>query len=56
MATGAVDHDDWYWLVKISCSVECAMGAKAHDVGIQQRVVMMKDELEKIKEQLMNVL
>ena len=32
------------------------MGAKAHDVGIQQRVVMMKDELEKIKEQLMNVL
>jgi len=32
------------------------MGAKAHDVGIQRRVVMMKDELEKIKEQLMNVL
>lgn len=32
------------------------MGSKAHDAAIQQRVVMMKDELEKIKEQLMNVL
>ena len=32
------------------------MGAKAHDVGIQQRVVMMKDELEKAKEQVLNVL
>lgn len=32
------------------------MGSKAQDANIQQRVVMMKDELEKIKEQLMNVL
>jgi len=32
------------------------LGAKAYHAGIQQQVVMMKDELEKIKEQLMNVL
>jgi uncharacterized protein (TIGR00255 family) len=32
------------------------LGAKAYHSGIQQQVVMMKDELEKIKEQLMNVL
>lgn len=32
------------------------LGSKAYHSGIQQQVVMMKDELEKIKEQLMNVL
>ncbi|MCX7861928.1 MAG: YicC family protein [Bacteroidales bacterium] len=32
------------------------LGAKAQDFNIQQIVVMMKDELEKIKEQLMNIL
>lgn len=32
------------------------MGAKAQDSDIQQRVVIMKDELEKIKEQLANIL
>jgi uncharacterized protein (TIGR00255 family) len=32
------------------------LGAKANDAGIQQRVVRMKDELEKIKEQALNVL
>ena len=32
------------------------IGAKANDVNIQKIVVEMKDELEKIKEQLMNVL
>jgi len=32
------------------------IGAKANDAGIQKIVVQMKDELEKIKEQLMNVL
>ncbi|MEW6467869.1 MAG: YicC/YloC family endoribonuclease [Bacteroidota bacterium] len=32
------------------------IGSKANDAGIQQRVVQMKDELEKIKEQLNNVL
>jgi uncharacterized protein (TIGR00255 family) len=32
------------------------IGSKANDVEIQKRVVMMKDELEKIKEQLLNVL
>lgn len=32
------------------------LGSKANDAGIQKIVVMMKDELEKIKEQLMNVL
>lgn len=32
------------------------LGSKANDSDIQKRVVMMKDELEKIKEQLMNVL
>ena len=32
------------------------IGSKANDSEMQQRVVMMKDELEKIKEQLMNVL
>lgn len=31
-------------------------GAKAYDAGIQRCVVMMKDELEKAKEQVMNVL
>jgi uncharacterized protein (TIGR00255 family) len=32
------------------------LGSKAHHVEIQKIVVMMKDELEKIKEQLLNVL
>ena len=32
------------------------LGSKANDVRIQKIVVMMKDELEKIKEQLLNVL
>ncbi len=32
------------------------IGSKANDAGIQRIVVQMKDELEKIKEQLMNVL
>ena len=32
------------------------LGAKANDIGIQKLVVQMKDELEKIKEQLSNVL
>lgn len=32
------------------------LGSKANHAGIQQYVVRMKDELEKIKEQLMNVL
>jgi uncharacterized protein (TIGR00255 family) len=32
------------------------LGSKANHAGIQQYVVQMKDELEKIKEQLMNVL
>jgi Uncharacterized stress-induced protein len=32
------------------------IGSKANDAGIQQTVVQMKDELEKVKEQLMNVL
>lgn len=32
------------------------IGAKANDAGIQKIVVQMKDELEKIREQLMNVL
>jgi len=32
------------------------LGSKAHHVEIQKLVVMMKDELEKIKEQLLNVL
>jgi uncharacterized protein (TIGR00255 family) len=32
------------------------IGSKANDSDIQKMVVMMKDELEKIKEQLMNVL
>lgn len=32
------------------------MGSKANDAGIQQLVVGMKEELEKIKEQLLNVL
>jgi uncharacterized protein (TIGR00255 family) len=32
------------------------MGSKANDAGIQQVVVNMKEELEKIKEQLLNVL
>lgn len=31
-------------------------GAKAYDAGIQRCVVMMKDELEKAKEQVLNVL
>ena len=31
-------------------------GSKAYDAGIQQCVVKMKDELEKVKEQLLNVL
>jgi len=32
------------------------LGSKANDVDIQKLVIRMKDELEKIKEQLMNVL
>jgi uncharacterized protein (TIGR00255 family) len=32
------------------------LGSKAYDVDIQRLVVQMKDELEKIKEQLLNVL
>ena len=32
------------------------MGSKANDVEVQQIVVVMKDELEKIKEQLLNIL
>ena len=32
------------------------LGAKANDVNIQKLVVLMKDELEKIKEQLFNIL
>lgn len=32
------------------------LGAKASDAGIQRLVVQMKDELEKIKEQVLNVL
>jgi uncharacterized protein (TIGR00255 family) len=31
-------------------------GAKAYDSGIQKLVVLMKDELEKAKEQVLNVL
>ena len=32
------------------------IGSKANDAGIQKLVVQMKDELEKVKEQLMNIL
>jgi uncharacterized protein YicC (UPF0701 family) len=32
------------------------LGSKANEMEIQRRVVMMKDELEKMKEQLFNVL
>ena len=32
------------------------IGSKANDAGIQKIVVQMKDELEKVKEQLMNIL
>ncbi|MDZ7739424.1 MAG: YicC/YloC family endoribonuclease [Bacteroidales bacterium] len=32
------------------------LGSKANDISIQKIVVMMKDELEKIKEQILNVL
>jgi uncharacterized protein (TIGR00255 family) len=32
------------------------LGSKANDADIQKHVIMMKDELEKIKEQLLNVL
>ncbi len=32
------------------------MGSKANDADIQKQVVLMKDELEKIKEQVLNVL
>jgi uncharacterized protein (TIGR00255 family) len=32
------------------------LGSKANDINIQKRVVMMKDALEKIKEQVLNVL
>lgn len=31
------------------------IGSKANDFDIQQKVVMMKDDLEKIKEQTMNI-
>ncbi|MCE2707700.1 MAG: DUF1732 domain-containing protein, partial [Algoriphagus sp.] len=32
------------------------IGSKANDAGIQREVILMKDELEKIKEQSLNVL
>lgn len=32
------------------------LGSKSNDAAMQQRVVLMKDELEKIKEQMLNVL
>jgi uncharacterized protein (TIGR00255 family) len=32
------------------------LGSKANHAGIQKIVVQMKDELEKVKEQLLNVL
>ena len=32
------------------------IGSKANDASIQKLVVMMKDELEKIKEQTLNIL
>jgi len=32
------------------------LGSKANDLDIQKLVVAMKDELEKIKEQLLNIL
>jgi uncharacterized protein YicC (UPF0701 family) len=32
------------------------IGSKANHAGIQRIVVMMKDELEKIKEQSLNIL
>ena len=32
------------------------MGSKANDADIQRGVVQMKDELEKIKEQVLNTL
>ena len=32
------------------------IGAKANDAVIQKEVILMKDELEKIKEQLQNIL
>jgi uncharacterized protein (TIGR00255 family) len=32
------------------------IGSKANDADIQQIIVNMKDELEKVKEQLMNIL
>jgi uncharacterized protein (TIGR00255 family) len=32
------------------------LGSKANDAEIQKIVVQMKDELEKVKEQLMNIL
>ena len=32
------------------------LGSKANDAAIQKSVVMMKDELEKVREQLANVL
>ncbi|HQZ43224.1 MAG TPA: DUF1732 domain-containing protein, partial [Flavobacteriales bacterium] len=32
------------------------IGSKANDAAIQQVVVRMKDELEKVKEQILNVL
>ena len=31
-------------------------GSKAYDAQIQQSVVLMKDELEKAKEQVLNIL
>jgi len=32
------------------------IGSKANDADMQQFVVQMKDELEKVKEQLLNIL
>ena len=32
------------------------LGAKANDATIQQLVISMKDELEKAKEQILNIL
>ena len=31
-------------------------GSKANDISIQKAVILMKDELEKAKEQILNVL
>ena len=38
------------------CGFWTTMGSKANDADIQRGVVQMKDELEKIKEQVLNTL